>query len=177
PGTGLQRIKLAAGKLPRPDAVEYRAVQLVIALTVLLLQITDLECVLKPYVRTCNETALPGITPVNRRQLEKITAQHNLQPAKRPVAAANRPGNLFDHIQAEIMKHANLINDQYVGLDDQLRALLADFVEKHSIQAIAYAHARPGMNSRAVQVRGCQAGRSSNSHRLALSPCPPDEFI
>ncbi len=116
----------------------------------LLVQITNDRIELAPDIRTHHKTAGRRIAAVHWGQLEKITAQHHLHAAKRPIVATNLAQYLIDHIEPEIMQHRNFIDDQHVCFLDGFAPRLAQIFVIARRQRIKHANAAPSMNGRAV---------------------------
>ena len=74
------------------------------------------------------------------------------------------PANFFYHVQLMRVEHGYFIDDQYSGLT-HARAearIASNFFKSQLIQIFPHAHAAPGMNGNATDMRGRDAGRSGD---------------
>ena len=101
------------------------------------------------------------LTPHDRRKLEEIADQHDLQSAERRGDAPDMPANRIDQAKAPRRKHRDLVDHQHARLLDAGRepAIGREQVEVARAQVLPHADPTPGMDGHAMAVGRGDAGR------------------
>ncbi len=144
----------------------------------LLLQIADCRIKLFPRLRVHNKATRPAVAAINRRELKEVTTHNNLNTAERHVwLLPDQATGLVDHIQAKIVQHRNLINNQNVGFFDNFASTFGDVVGEAVRNIICHADSGPAVNGRTAQMRRGETRRCRYRHVFALGLSEPNKLI
>ena len=185
------------GSLPN---VGKHAQQPAIVLTVLFGQVADDAIKLIPYQRFGDEpfrvpaqTGVPftgchefrgrrdhimiAVGCADRRQLEEITANHNLQPTERARVEADPAAHLIDHVEQPGMHHRHFVDDEDVSRLQFAFASRANRCEQTLAQRGGQADAAPRVDGLTVDMRGGDARGCGDSDVRALLTSRTHEFV
>ena len=93
----------------------------------------------------------------DRRQLEEITADHDLQPAERTRVEADSAAHLIDHVEQPGVHHRHFIDDEDVSRLQFAFAAHTDRLEQTVAQRGGQTDAAPGVDGLTVDMRGRDA--------------------
>ena len=113
----------------------------------------------------------------NRRQLEEVAGQDNLDATERAWITAYFAADLVDHVEQPSVQHGNLVNDEDVrGLNLAFAPGFDEF-EQAGAQGGGHADAAPRMNGLAVDMRGGDACGRGDCYTGAVGPSLADELV
>ena len=115
--------------------------------------------------------------PVHRGQLKEVAAHHNLDSTERFVFTTHQPTHLVHHIKSIIMQHANLVDEQYVSLFNNLSTTFRHMIQKVIWQLVVNSDTCPRVNGAPPKVCCGQAGRRCDTHVLAIMLTKPNKLV
>ena len=113
----------------------------------------------------------------NRRQLEEVAGQHDLDASERAWVATHFAADLVDHVEQPCVQHGNLVDDEDVRSLNLAFAPGFDEFEQTRAQGGGHADATPRMDGLAVDMRGGDACGRGDCHAGAVGPSLADELV